>query len=207
MSTTDTSLAVPTSVGLSGTPVPTIYANTLEADTISEYTAAAGVTIDGMLVKDSGLTPTGTLDVSGGTLTLPTGTWTPGLSFATPGDQNIVLSTAAGKYAKFGSMVKATAWVQTSTFTHATAAGALTVTNLPFTVANDTADWTNYGVLVAEGWTQASAVTLAVIAQPNTTHCFIAYSRSGATYVQGSGPADWPSGGTVKLFFTVHYYV
>ena len=40
------------------------------ADTISEVTGAAGVTIDGVLLKDNGITATGTVDFSGATLTL-----------------------------------------------------------------------------------------------------------------------------------------
>ena len=39
-------------------------------DTISEKTGAAGVTIDGVLLKDNGITASGTVDFSGATLTL-----------------------------------------------------------------------------------------------------------------------------------------
>ena len=40
------------------------------ADTISEVTGAAGVTVDGVLLKDSGITASGAVDFSGATLTL-----------------------------------------------------------------------------------------------------------------------------------------
>ena len=39
-------------------------------DTISEKTTAAGVTVDGVLLKDNGITASGTVDFSGATLTL-----------------------------------------------------------------------------------------------------------------------------------------
>lgn len=47
----------------------------LQTDTINETTAAAGVTIDGVLVKDNGITATGVLDFGGATsVEIPNGT-------------------------------------------------------------------------------------------------------------------------------------
>lgn len=40
---------------------------TLEADVIQESTSAAGVTVDGLLIKDGGLSPTDLVDLSGST--------------------------------------------------------------------------------------------------------------------------------------------
>jgi hypothetical protein len=40
-----------------------------QVDTINEQTSAAGVTVDGVLLKDNGITATGTVDFSGATVT------------------------------------------------------------------------------------------------------------------------------------------
>ncbi len=61
------------------------------------------------------------------------GTWTPAITFATPGDLNVVYSTQFGHYTKIGKLVRVNYRVITSTFTHTTAAGALQMTGLPFT--------------------------------------------------------------------------
>lgn len=62
------------------------------------------------------------------------GTWTPVLTAATPGDLNIVYSVQVGTYRKVGDEVSLRWTIQTSTFTHTTAAGALRITGVPFTI-------------------------------------------------------------------------
>lgn len=61
------------------------------------------------------------------------GTWTPVLTFATPGDLSIVYSTQAGTYTKVGRFLKIDGTIITSTFTHSTASGELRITGSPFT--------------------------------------------------------------------------
>lgn len=64
-------------------------------------------------------------------------TFTPSITFSTPGDVNVVYSVRQGTYTKVGRLV--TFWINltTTTFTHTTASGGLQITGLPFTaVAN-----------------------------------------------------------------------
>src|SRR5688500_18437413 len=56
------------------------------------------------------------------------GTWTPGLTFATAGDQSITLSTATGDYFRIGNLYSCRWTTVTSTFTHTTASGNIQIT-------------------------------------------------------------------------------
>lgn len=64
------------------------------------------------------------------------GTWTPVLTFATPGDLAVTYTSQVGSYIRMGNFVLCSYSVTTSTFTHTTAAGALRVTGFPFTNNN-----------------------------------------------------------------------
>ena len=62
-------------------------------------------------------------------------TWTPVLTFETPGDLSVVYTAQLGRYVKVGKIVHWHVIISTSTFTHTTASGALVVSGLPFTAA------------------------------------------------------------------------
>ena len=62
------------------------------------------------------------------------GTWTPTLTFATPGTLNVVYTTRTARYTKIGRVVASHFIVATSTFTLGTATGQMFVTGLPFAV-------------------------------------------------------------------------
>lgn len=61
------------------------------------------------------------------------GTWTPTITFATPGDLSVVYTVQQGSYTKVGHLVRADFYVDTSTFTYTTASGVFRVAGLPFT--------------------------------------------------------------------------
>lgn len=63
------------------------------------------------------------------------GTWTPVVTFATPGDLSVVYSGQTGRYCKIGNRVVVTFSITTTTFTHTTASGECRITGLPFTSA------------------------------------------------------------------------
>lgn len=63
------------------------------------------------------------------------GTFTPTLTFETPGNQSIVYAVRTASYTKIGDVVHFQVYVLTSTFTHTTAAGNLNITGLPFTAS------------------------------------------------------------------------
>jgi hypothetical protein len=64
------------------------------------------------------------------------GSWTPNLSFDTPGNLSIVTSSTVGTYVKIGKVVIVTFQLFTTTFTHTTASGNLRITGLPFTITS-----------------------------------------------------------------------
>jgi hypothetical protein len=73
-----------------------------------------------------------------GGLTVPgaeTGTWTPVVTFASPGDTNVVLGATGGSYVKTGNQVTVWLILNTTTFTHTTASGEFRVSGLPFAAA------------------------------------------------------------------------
>jgi hypothetical protein len=84
-----------------------------------------------------------------------TGSWTPVLTAATPGNLNVVYSLQVGGYIKIGKLVIANFSIQTSTFTHTTASGNVQITGLPFQ-----SDWGasqgTRGMLQGSGWTKAN---------------------------------------------------
>lgn len=64
-------------------------------------------------------------------------TWTPVLTFATPGDLSVVYSRQLGSYQKIGNWVRAKFHIITTTLTWTTASGELRFTGLPYASAND----------------------------------------------------------------------
>lgn len=92
-------------------------------------------------------TVTGLMDCTGGQIKFPVtqvpsadpnvlddyeeGSWTMGLTFATPGDLNVVYSAQTGRYTKAGRAFLYDGTVTTTTFTYTTATGTLRVTGLP----------------------------------------------------------------------------
>lgn len=81
--------------------------------------------------------------------------WTPVLTFATPGDVNVVYATQVGRYIKLGDMYLLLFNIQTSTFTFTTAAGNLQITGSPATASTVNATgWMPWfqGVNVAGGY-------------------------------------------------------
>jgi hypothetical protein len=65
-----------------------------------------------------------------------THTWTPTLTFATPGDLSVVYSTRTGFYTKIGNLVFLKFEIVTSTFIWTTAAGDLHIDGFPLAVTN-----------------------------------------------------------------------
>lgn len=133
------------------------------------------------------------------------GTWTPVLTFGTPGNLNVAYSIQSGYYTKIGRVVSVSFAIVTSTFTHTTAAGNMLVTGLPFTAVND-ANYRAYAPSIFSGINKAtySAVIAALIG--NTSQFQIFASGMGVA-VANVVVADAPTGGTVILGGVVDYVV
>jgi hypothetical protein len=71
------------------------------------------------------------------------GTWTPTLTYDTPGDLAVAYSIRQGSYTKIGNVVRVDFFYVTSSYTFTTAVGNLRITGLPFTSG---ATYYNFGV-------------------------------------------------------------
>lgn len=123
------------------------------------------------------------------------GTWTPAITFATPGDLNVVYSEQAGVYTKVGLSVILTYGVQTSTFTHTTAAGALRISGLPFTIPAGIGFFgsTTFNNITKAGYTQISPRGIA-------STSLVDFNASGSGVAGASiVAADCPTGGVLVL--------
>lgn len=131
------------------------------------------------------------------------GTWTPVLTFVTPGDLNVVYSAQTGFYTKIGRFVQISFVIETSTFTHTTSSGACQISGLPFAPGASVVTTGNLG------W--------GGITKTNFTHCMpqLAAGSTSVTIIAcGSGQAlsnvmstDMPSGGTIRFRSASVYHV
>jgi hypothetical protein len=132
------------------------------------------------------------------------GTWTPAVTFATPGDLAITLSPAVGDYTKIGRLVIASFRLNTTGFTFTTAAGSLNITGLPFTASSD-ANYVWPGPCTWGGITRAGAnITCEIL--PGTAIGLLTASGSGVAPAVIAA-TDTPSGGTLRLRGTFIYRV
>jgi hypothetical protein len=121
------------------------------------------------------------------------GTFTPDLTFNTPGDVAVSYSTRVGKYTRVGNRIFVEVSIVTSSFTHTTAAGNLLISNMPFApIAAGT------GSAAVAGWTKAGYTQItAGFAISDTRMNFLA---SGSGQAQSTlSSADVPTGGTVTI--------
>jgi len=125
------------------------------------------------------------------------GSWTPVLTFATPGDLAVTYSTQVGRYVKIGRLVLAQFAITTATFTHTTASGGLQITGVPFTSLNVSGVRSRVGCLW-QGVTKANYTDMAVTLAENSTTISIAASGSGQNAV-ALAAGDLPNGGGVRF--------
>jgi hypothetical protein len=123
------------------------------------------------------------------------GTWTPALTFATPGDLSVAYSALAGTYTKVGRVVHLQWTIATSTFTHTTASGSFSITGVPF-ANSSTANRIGVGSMYWQGITKANYTQMTPIMLAGASAISIIGSGSGqaiATIATG----DMPTAGTV----------
>lgn len=132
-----------------------------------------------------------------------TGTWTPALTFDTPGDLAVTYTTQTGFYQRIGQTVIASFSILTSSFTWSTSAGSLRVTGFPFPVV---ASGIQRGPVVfgpitfGAGYTDI--VCTADIASPGQA----SFRLSGAAVgVVVADTTNFPSGANRDLRSTVAY--
>ena len=134
------------------------------------------------------------------------GLFTPTLTFATPGNLDVVYTTAStyGSYTRIGNRVFYNLRIVTSTFTHTTASGNLQILGLPITVGTPTAGTQNSaGVCNFSGFVKAGA---ALTSNPVQGTSVIQVSFYGSGLAAGSiTAADVPTGGNLVISLSGHY--
>ena len=205
-------LSVPVSVANGGTNATS--ASITAFNNITGYTAAGatGTTSTNLVFSTSPTLVTPTLGAAlatsinfgGDTLSsYAVGTWVPAITFATPGDLNVAYTQQTGWYVKIGRLVIVSFKILTSTFTHTTSSGALSITGLPFAASmpNNT---NATGALDVQGITKTNYTSfVGIIPTGGST---LAVNTGGSGQAQtGIASADMPSGGTVLLNSTICY--
>ncbi len=162
----------------------------------------ADVTVDRIIVVP-GILPRDIVGINEATTVpaVPT-TFTPDLTFATPGDLAKTLSGFVGTYVRVNSMVFFTIRVTTSAFTWSTASGDLRITGLPFPAA--TSDIVCAATM--RGYTDATRPQVQGQIQVGNSYLNILSSGSGTTSNRLTA-TQVPSGGTVDIFASGFYLV
>lgn len=132
------------------------------------------------------------------------GTWTPVITFSTPGDLSVAYSVQAGTYTKIGRQVTLVASLTTSTFTHSTAAGSLQITGNPFTANASPGEYV--GAVSWQGITKANYTEWKPRLNGATATIDFVGSGSGQSRA-ALAPADMPTGGTVVLHVVLTLFV
>ena len=130
-------------------------------------------------------------------LTLRPESWTPVLTFATPGTLSVVYSTQVGRKKMIGNYGLAWFNIVTSTFTLGTATGDLQITGLGETTLSVTG-LQSYGSMKFQGITKANFTQF--IPQIAGAASTIVINASGSAQTNGNvDAADMPTGGSVIL--------
>jgi hypothetical protein len=129
------------------------------------------------------------------------GTWTPVLTFATPGNLAVTYSTQTGVWRQMGDLIFARFSIVTSAFTHTTASGDAIISGLALTSGTGLG-----GNVIWRGITKANYTQ--VMPNPGSAATTIRLLASGSGQVLTNvAAADMPTGGTVQLtgfvFFTL----
>lgn len=204
--------------GIFGSGISTFLATPSSANLKAAVTdgTGSGALVFGTSPTLSGATLGGTTSVTGGQLAFPAtqsassdantlddyeeGTWTPVLTFATPGDLSVTYSTQTGFYTKIGRTVVLQGTIFTSAFTHSTASGNLQITGVPFAAVSSRSN----ASMRWQGITKASFTD--VIAHISVGASAVeAFACGSGQSVTAIAPADTPSGGSVQLAFTLMY--
>lgn len=122
------------------------------------------------------------------------GTWTPLITFATPGNLSVSYINQTGVYNKIGRVVQLQFTVITSSFTHNTAAGNLLISGAPFSASTAR----GYGGQEWRGITKSGYTDVSARMNVGASAIDFVASASGLTPSNVSA-ADVPSGGTVDL--------
>lgn len=185
--------------------------------TVSGATTLAGLTVQGTA------TISGTVVLSIGQVKFPgtavpstdvntlddyeEGTWTPAITFTTPGNLVITYSTQTGAYTKIGNLVQISLRITTVTFTHTTASGTMLITGLPFTPAGvDAVAISKINGLFNAGGAGFDMAMAHVTSSPSNCIIMSLWDAAGGGYGDMS-PANHPTGNVTVLEMSGSYRV
>jgi len=131
------------------------------------------------------------------------GTFTPGFTFATPGDLSTT-GTFLGDYTKIGRDISVNLTLISSTFAWTTASGAASITGLPFTSFNAGNRFWGCAFSEVQGITKAGFTQFGIRVAANTTAASVFASGSAASATTVNA-ADMPSGGTYVFIVSFTY--
>jgi len=131
-------------------------------------------------------------------------TFTPTITFTTPGDLSVTYSTQVGRWIRVGNIVDVTIDITTSGFTHTTASGNLTIGTVPTCVTASGGRWP--GSLQWNGITKANYTQFCPYMLSGGTTMTIAASGSGQA-LDFVTAANMPTGGSVILNMQNRYEV
>lgn len=206
---------------IGGTPTftnPTVAASTFTSPVFKKITVSSGplTLTSGQIQFPSSLS----VDTTGTTNALgwyKEGTWTPTLTFATPGNVSVSYTTQLGAYTRIGQWVTASFVIVTSAFTHTTAADSLYIGGFPFKFTST--GWFEYGAhylagpCTAKGFTATPTTRSSVFRVVggswfggNTDFAALEYATDSAwaSVIQAT---EHTSGTNVTLYGTVTYPV
>ena len=162
-------------------------------------------------------TVTGLMDLPGGQIKFPVtqvpsadantlddyekGTWTPGISFATPGDLSVTYSTQSGRYTKVGRAFMFDGTIVTSAFTYTTATGSLRVSGLPFPPLS------GIPAVALSRWTGvlSAVATPQIVAMVSSSVILLEVMNVAAGTSASLTQANAASGTQKSIFFTGNY--
>jgi hypothetical protein len=162
----------------------------------------------GVLQVSNGITFPGTQSACSDPNTLDDyeeGTFTPTITFATPGDLSVTYARNIGQYTKTGNLVSISVTIQTSAFAHTTASGQVRIAGLPFT-PNVTNLFSGNGLGEFRGITKSGYTHFGITWSVNQTYINVAASSSGSIDSLVAA-ADMPTSGTVKFAINASYPV
>jgi hypothetical protein len=134
------------------------------------------------------------------------GTWTPVLTFQTPGDLAVAYASQVGTYTRIGNRVVLQGFIVTSSFTYTTASGYMRFNGIPFN-GSSSANRQNYGSLTFGGITKVGYTDFVTSIEPGIPTSVLIYCSASAVGPSFITAADMPSGTNKSLRFTMTYEV
>lgn len=131
------------------------------------------------------------------------GSWTPSITFDTPGDLSLSAVSAWGEYRRSGRYIEL--WgTYTATITFTTATGGIGITGIPRAASNSDANFLSEGTLSIQGVTKAGYTSFTVAMAAGNTALRVIAAGSGMA-LDTITPADIGTGGTLVLRFHISY--